>query len=231
MCDRRGGIGADGVILLKQDDWGLRMVYYNSDGLEGSMCGNGGRCFAAFAHMLGLAKEDIVFSAFDGIHHAKILKFQNGQYNVALQMGNVAKIENTGGCYILNTGSPHFVQFAESVKELDVFTLGKSIRNSPPYAKEGINVNFVSPYNTGIFIRTFERGVEAETMACGTGSVAAAIAAFEEGMVSESKNIQVNTLGGRLEISFDKVDGIYKNIVLTGPAAMVFQGNFHLYKP
>jgi diaminopimelate epimerase len=228
LCDRRAGVGADGVIVLKKDDQGLRMVYYNSDGFEGSMCGNGGRCFAAFARMLELTKEEVVFRAYDGEHRAQILNFENDRYWVALEMGDVETLEIKDGCYVLNTGSPHFVRFSESVKDLDVVSLGRSIRNAPPYSKEGINVNFAAIAHPGINIRTYERGVEAETMACGTGSVAVAIAAYEAGLVSDSKNIQVHTLGGTLEISFTKVEGRYTNIVLTGPATMVFQGTILL---
>lgn len=227
-CDRRGGIGADGVIVLQKDDTGMRMVYFNSDGYEGSMCGNGGRCFAAFANMLGLADDEVVFTAYDGPHRARILQAHQGRYQVALQMSDVDNLQQVDGCYVLDTGSPHYVQFKENVKDLDVFTLGRSIRNAPAYFQEGINVNFVTPANGGIELRTYERGVEAETMACGTGSVAAAIAAYEAGLVTESKNIPVRTLGGTLEISFDKINAQYKNVVLTGPATMVFQGTIQL---
>lgn len=229
LCNRRSGIGADGVILLKEQTNGLRMVYYNSDGKEGSMCGNGGRCFAAFARMLGLAGEQVDFEAYDGPHRAYVLESNNNQYTVQLEMSDVTGVEQLNNCMVLDTGSPHYITFVDDLDAVDVFNEGKSIRNSQPFAKDGINVNFVQPKSGALHIRTYERGVEAETMACGTGSVAAAIAAYESGLVSSSKNIIINTRGGQLQVSFEKNNGAYHHVTLTGPAEFVFKGSFQYH--
>lgn len=226
ICNRRSGIGADGVIILKELPNGLRMVYFNSDGREGSMCGNGGRCFAAFARMLGLAADQVDFEAYDGPHRAFVLNSNNNQYIVNLEMSHVSGVEKLNDCMLLDTGSPHYVTFVDDLDAVDVFNNGKSIRYSERFAKDGINVNFVQPESGVLKIRTYERGVEAETMACGTGSVAAAIAAYESGLVTSSNNIIIQTRGGVLQVSFEKKDGAYHHVTLTGPAEFVFKGFF-----
>ncbi|MFM7055052.1 MAG: diaminopimelate epimerase [Bacteroidota bacterium] len=226
LCNRRSGIGADGVILLKEQPNGLRMVYFNSDGKEGSMCGNGGRCFAAFARMLGLAGEQVDFEAYDGPHRAFVLSSHNNHYTVQLEMTDVTGVEKLKDCMVLDTGSPHYITFVDDLDAVDVFNAGKSVRYSERFAKDGINVNFVQPTSEALHIRTYERGVEAETMACGTGSVAAAIAAYESGLVSSNNNIIIHTRGGQLQVSFDKKDGAYHQVTLTGPAEFVFKGFF-----
>ncbi len=229
LCNRRSGIGADGVILLKEQTNGLRMVYYNSDGKEGSMCGNGGRCFAAFARMLGMAGEQVDFEAYDGSHRAYVLESNNNQYTVQLEMSDVTGVEKLNNCMVLDTGSPHYITFVDDLDAVDVFNEGKSIRYSERFAKDGINVNFVQPTSGALHIRTYERGVEAETMACGTGSVAAAIAAFESGKVTSGSNITIQTLGGKLQVGFEKKDGGYHHVTLTGPAEFVFKGFFQYH--
>lgn len=226
LCDRRGGVGADGVIVLQAEAETLRMVYFNSDGKEGSMCGNGGRCFAAFARMLGLAGERVDFEAYDGPHRADVLESNNNQYTVQLEMADVNGVEQLNDCMVLDTGSPHYITFVDDVDAVDVFNEGKSIRYSERFAKDGINVNFVQPTSGALHIRTYERGVEAETMACGTGSVAAAIAAYESGLAPSSNNIIIQTCGGQLQVAFEKKDGAYHHVTLTGPAEFVFKGFF-----
>jgi diaminopimelate epimerase len=226
ICNRRSGIGADGVIILKELPNGLRMVYFNSDGREGSMCGNGGRCFAAFARMLGLAADQVDFEAYDGQHRAFVLESKNNQYTVQLEMADVNGVEQLNDCMVLDTGSPHYITFVDDVDAVDLFNEGKSIRYSERFAKYGINVNFVQPTSGALHIRTYERGVEAETMACGTGSVAAAIAAYESGLVPSSNNIIIHTRGGQLQVAFEKKDGAYHHVTLTGPAEFVFKGFF-----
>ncbi|MFM7078967.1 MAG: diaminopimelate epimerase [Bacteroidota bacterium] len=228
ICNRFSGVGADGLIVLKKEPHGLRMVYYNSDGNQSSMCGNGGRCFAAFAHMLGLCGTSLSFDAIDGKHEATLLEHRGNTYTVSLSMNDVDSITALGACdFTLDTGSPHFVRITHHVDSMDVFHEGRKIRQSPPFEKDGINVNFIEPANHGVRIRTYERGVEAETKACGTGSVAAAVVAYEQGLVGSTDNIQIITQGGLLQVSFHKSNNRYTNIRLTGPAEFVFKGTYH----
>lgn len=228
ICNRYSGIGADGLIVLKKEQHGLRMIYYNSDGNQSSMCGNGGRCFAAFANMLGLCGMSLSFDAIDGKHEATLLGHHGNTYMVSLSMNDVERIMQLNDCdFQLDTGSPHFVRITNHVDEMDVFHEGRKIRESPPFAKDGINVNFIEPVNAGVRIRTYERGVEAETKACGTGSVAAAVVAYEKGLVNSSDEINILSQGGKLQVSFHKSNNRYTNIRLTGPAEFVFKGTYH----
>ncbi|MDD3721796.1 MAG: diaminopimelate epimerase [Lutibacter sp.] len=220
LCDRRFGIGADGLILLesseKQD---FTMVYYNADGKEASMCGNGGRCIAAFAKKLDIIKDKTTFEATDGLHFAEI---ENELVN--LQMADVENIEIYDTHVFLNTGSPHHVNFCQVVENLNVREMGSKIRFGAPYFEEGTNVNFVEQISDNAFkVRTYERGVEDETLACGTGVTAVAIAANKLNKTTEEK-IYIEVLGGKLEVSFKKEGDSYKNIFLKGPAQFVFEG-------
>jgi diaminopimelate epimerase len=220
LCDRRFGIGADGLILLepseKQD---FTMVYFNADGKEGSMCGNGGRCIVAFAKKLHIIKNETTFEAADGLHFAKI---ENELVN--LQMADVENIEIYDTHTFLNTGSPHHVSFCDAISTLNVAEIGSKIRYGAPYFEEGTNVNFVEQISGNSFkVRTYERGVEDETLACGTGVTAVAIAANKTNKTSEEK-IYIEVLGGKLEVSFNKEGNSYKNIFLKGPAHFVFEG-------
>jgi diaminopimelate epimerase len=220
LCDRRFGIGADGLILLepseKQD---FTMVYFNADGKEGSMCGNGGRCIVAFAKKLHIIKNETTFEATDGLHFAKI---ENDLVN--LQMADVKNIEIYDTHTFLNTGSPHHVSFCDAVSTLNVAEMGSKIRYGSPYFEEGTNVNFVEQISGNSFkVRTYERGVEDETLACGTGVTAVAIAANKTNKTSEEK-IYIEVLGGKLEVSFKKEGNGYKNVFLKGPAQFVFEG-------
>ncbi len=221
LCDRRFGIGADGLILLEPDDQtDFRMVYYNSDGNPSSMCGNGGRCIVAFAKKLGIVEDRAVFIATDGLHHATIA--QDG--TVSLQMKDVDTVETHGGFTFLDTGSPHHVQLEENLGDLDVRSSGAKIRYSTRYGQAGTNVNFVRPEPDGTFsIRTYERGVEDETLSCGTGATAAAIAMHATGKTDHNAII-VHVQGGRLGVSFEAASGRYANVWLTGPAQFVFKG-------
>lgn len=221
LCDRRFGIGADGLILLesseKQD---FSMLYYNADGKEGSMCGNGGRCIVAFAKKLNIIDIETTFEAIDGLHYAKI---ENELVN--LQMADIKSIEIYDTHTFLNTGSPHHVSFCDAVANLNVFEMGAKIRFGAPYFEEGTNVNFVEQISENSFkVRTYERGVEDETLACGTGVTAVAIAANKTNRTAEEK-IFIEVLGGNLEVSFKKEDDCYKNVFLKGPAQFVFEGN------
>ena len=225
LCDRRFGIGGDGLILLENDeenpDLDFKMVYYNSDGNESTMCGNGGRCIVAFAHFLDIFEEKCVFNAIDGLHEAEI---RNGI--VKLKMINVENIQKDGDNFVLNTGSPHFVKYVETLKNYNVYQNGNEIRNNSTYSKEGINVNFVEKISENeIFVRTYERGVEDETFSCGTGVTAAALT-FLNGKNQNSVNVKV--LGGNLKVYAEQKGNAYQNIWLEGPAKQVFKGKIEV---
>ncbi len=223
LCDRRFGIGADGLILLENDSQNdFRMVYYNSDGNQSSMCGNGGRCIVAFAHKLGLVSDETTFVATDGLHYATILA--NGE--VSLQMKDVDTVKIEKDYIFLDTGSPHHVMLVDDLDHFDVKNKGAEIRYSDLYGKAGSNVNFVNQISDNHFrLRTYERGVEDETFSCGTGATAAAIAMNAIGRTN-SHNVELDVEGGKLEVSFDKLadDSKYINVFLKGPATFVYQG-------
>jgi len=229
LCHRRFGIGADGLMFLEQSDqYDFEMKYYNADGREGTMCGNGGRCIIAFADLMNIKKNQFLFKAIDGLHNATILSKNNSLWQVKLQMTDVNNVEKNDTYYFLNTGSPHHVEFVENVQDIDVFTKGKSIRNNTYYGpKGGTNVNFVSFENDVIHVRTYERGVEDETLACGTGVTAVAIATALH-LGSYQKEYRLHAQGGDLQVSFDQHENRYTNIWLTGPAAHVFSSEIVL---
>jgi diaminopimelate epimerase len=218
ICNRRFGVGADGLILLQHNTAGnIEMVYFNADGKQGSMCGNGGRCFVQFANDLNLFNTELVFDAVDGLHIAKIV---NGL--IELKMIDVTAIKKMESDYFMNTGSPHFVRFVDNIHDLDVFNEGKAIRHSADFAPDGTNVNFAQFINGELWVRTFERGVEDETYSCGTGVTAAAIAAQRIGLKSP---IAIRTLGGKLKVSYTIGDNdLRTDVYLIGPAKRVFVG-------
>ena len=223
LCDRRFGIGADGLMLLeKVEDFDFKMVYYNADGNESTMCGNGGRCLVKFAYDQGVVSDKAYFLAVDGPHLAHI---KNDQ--VHLGMIDVYDVEKNGEAVFMNTGSPHYVEVSTDVENLDVFSKGKEIRYSERFAPGGTNVNFMQMLpDNALQVRTYERGVEDETYSCGTGVTACAIAAFFEGYKSP---VFIKTKGGDLQVSFDpKADSIFENVFLIGPAVKVFQGEVSL---
>jgi diaminopimelate epimerase len=221
LCNRRFGIGADGLILLETDtETDFRMVYYNSDGNLSSMCGNGGRCLVAFAKKLNLIQKETTFVATDGLHYATVA--DDGI--VSLQMIDVASIKNTSEYSYLNTGSPHHVQLVDNLEQYNVKENGAAIRYGNLYGKEGSNINFVKKINENTFsLRTYERGVEDETLACGTGATAVAIAMNAIGQ-TDLNVINLNVEGGKLTVSFEKGNGKYTNVFLKGPAEFVFKG-------
>ncbi len=225
LCDRRFGIGADGLILLENDtETDFRMVYYNSDGNQSSMCGNGGRCLVAFAKKLNVIENNTTFIATDGLHHATI----SADGLVSLQMIDVDAIQTTQEFSFLNTGSPHHVQLVEDLEHYNVKENGAAIRYSELYGKQGSNINFVKKIDATTFsVRTYERGVEDETLACGTGVTAVAIAMNATGKTNAT-SIHLNVEGGKLAVSFDKKDGHYTNIFLIGPAEFVFKGTIEI---
>ncbi len=221
LCHRRFGIGADGLMLLEQaENADFHMVYYNADGNQSSMCGNGGRCIAAFARQLGITGDETVFSAIDGLHRA----VHTAGNIVSLHMQDVSGIGEQEGGTVLNTGSPHYIRWVdEDVRLVNVFAEGRAIRNLPAFQPEGINVNFVQRLDDALWVRTYERGVEDETFSCGTGVTAAAIAASEQG--TGTFHTHIRTLGGNLEVTFLKdTPQTAKEVLLTGPAVLVFEG-------
>ena len=224
LCDRRFGIGGDGMMFLQQKEgFDFEMVYYNSDGQPSSMCGNGGRCIVAFARDLKIINDETNFLAVDGPHYAKI-----SDEWVSLQMIDVNSVYHDGDACVLNTGSPHYVIEAENLKDKDVFTEGRAIRYNNTYAKEGININFVETFDDHLFVRTYERGVEDETFACGTGVTAVALAMAKKRNQTGTINTPVKVLGGNLNIRFDYDGESFSNIFLEGPAKFVFEGGIEV---
>lgn len=226
LCDRKFGIGADGLMLLNdKPGFDFEMVYFNSDGRVGTMCGNGGRCLIKFAETIGIQKETYKFIATDGEHEARI--DTNGI--IYLKMNDVDMLVNHHGDFLVDTGSPHYIKLVPQLATFDVVKKGREIRNSREFEKEGINVNFVEQLDEPdkIFVRTYERGVENETLSCGTGVTAAALVCYhnENGF----NEVEVKTLGGRLNVEFDRVDdGKFRNIWLCGPAERVFAGTIEI---
>ncbi len=226
MCDRRFGIGGDGLMILNEKQgYDFEMKYYNADGRESSMCGNGGRCMIKFAYELGIHKSTYHFLAADGDHEAEI----DTDGIVSLKMQDVNHVSKFHGDFILNTGSPHYIKMVPDVMNTDVFKKGRDIRYSKEFEEEGINVNFVEQLQDEdkILVRTYERGVEDETWSCGTGVTAAALICYhnENGF----NDVEVKTLGGTLTVEFDRIDDShYSNIWLSGPAEKVFEGTIEL---
>ena len=220
ICHRRYGVGADGLIIIsKSSKYDFKMTYYNSDGYEGTMCGNGGRCAVQFASDMKIIQKKTTFEAIDGLHEAEMVR----PNFISLKMNDVNDVKETKHGLFIDTGSPHVMVKSENIHEIDVFNLGKTIRHSSVFSPEGTNVNFFEIDNDKIIIRTFERGVENETLACGTGSVATAIAAFHEKFITTQNNVQLKAKGGDLFVTFEG-DNPYNNIWLKGPAVKVFNG-------
>ncbi|MCW3093704.1 MAG: diaminopimelate epimerase [Ferruginibacter sp.] len=225
LCDRHFGIGADGLMLLgKKEGYDFEMVYYNADGNKSSMCGNGGRCLVKFAYHRGIMKTAYKFIAVDGSHIAEL----DSDGTVRLRMQDVNQVAYHSSYAVLNTGSPHFVKFANEVVDIDVVATGHEIRYSKEFIPDGVNVNFVELTDEdSIYVRTYERGVEDETLSCGTGVTAAALlsAHNENGF----NTVVVKTPGGYLRVEFDKIDDQhFNNIWLCGPAEFVYKGEIQI---
>ncbi len=223
LCNRRFGIGADGLILLQMEERTVRMVYFNSDGAPSSMCGNGGRCFVDFAQNLNVLRNSGIFLAVDGLHDFKMI----GEL-VSLKMGDVSNIEAIGDAVYMDTGSPHYVTMVDEVLDIDIIADARKVRYNERFSEKGTNVNFAAMMDGITHIRTYARGVEDETLSCGPGATAAAIAMHYLGNVSET-DIPVKVLGGKVNVSFKpRADGSYTDIWLTGPTAQVFDGEIEL---
>ena len=231
LCDRRFGVGADGLMTLcASAEADFEMHYYNADGPEGTMCGNGGRCLVAFADLMGIRKFD--FQACDGPHRAEVLSHNGDRRIVRLKMRDVEPPVKYPDGWLLETGSTHFLQWVENLASFDVDREGKRLRWDARFPK-GANVNFIEPFADHLFVRTYERGVEAETWACGTGATASALASYLHGekcfvrrMENGDERIKfaVETRGGSLAVDFIALpDGSFRDVWLTGPAARVFE--------
>lgn len=223
LCDRRFGIGADGLILVSESkEYDFEMIYFNSDGYESTMCGNGGRCASRFAINSGIAGNTMVFKAIDGIHRSSA----EGDI-IRLQMNDVISPKILNGNYFLNTGSPHYVIFRKDVAGINVNEEGRKIRWSEDFKPGGTNVNFVEIEDNGLFVRTFERGVEEETLSCGTGVTASAIASVLSGHFDMSP-VRIRTRGGNLSVSFTVSREKIYDVWLSGPATFVFKGDIEI---
>ncbi len=223
LCDRRFGIGADGLIILKNHSTvAFEMQYFNADGNQSSMCGNGGRCIARFFHDLGDATDKFSFWAIDGLH-----KVQITEKSVQLKMANVTDIERVGEDFFLDTGSPHHVAFVDKMPDNDFVIKAKAIRHSEKYKAEGVNVNFVEVQEKGLKIRTFERGVEDETLSCGTGVTACVLASKVAGKMTDNL-VDVQAQGGQLQVAFGQSTNGFEDIWLIGPAQKSFEGTVNI---
>lgn len=225
ICHRRFGIGADGLILLQnKSGFDFEMIYYNSDGRQSSMCGNGGRCIVKFAHDLKLIADTCHFWAIDGAHKASVLP----NNIVSLKMIDVEDVQQSGNDFVLNTGSPHYVRFASHINQMRIIDEAHKIRYNDIYKTDGINVNFAEPVNPHtIRMRTYERGVEDETYSCGTGVVAASLA-YASMSDDNLDTTTVETPGGFLKVNFERTDNGFKNIYLIGSALNVFEGEVEI---
>lgn len=226
LCDRRFGIGADGLMLMNEKPgYDFEMKYYNADGKGGSMCGNGGRCMIKFAYHLGIHLELYKFFAADGVHEAEI----DTDGIVSLKMKDVKTVKKFHSDFILDTGSPHYIKMVADVLNFDVYKKGHEIRHSKEFEEEGINVNFVEQTEEvdKIIVRTYERGVEDETHSCGTGVTAAALVCYHND--NGFNEVEVKTLGGSLVVEYDRTgDDRYENIWLCGPAEKIFEGTVEI---
>ncbi len=222
MCSRRFGIGADGLMLLDRSARAaFRLQYFNADGLEGSLCGNGSRCAVACMHRLGRFGHSGLFDAYDGLHEAEV----TAPGYVRLKMRDVSTIEQGKGFFVLDTGSPHYVTFVEDLRDLDIVQQGRAIRYSNRFRDRGINVNFVQEEDAGLKVYTYERGVENETLSCGTGVTAAALAHAQR-IGLPAGPISIETKGGQLMIQFKKVEDRFVDVWLCGPALPVYVGSY-----
>ncbi|MGN0032285.1 MAG: diaminopimelate epimerase [Candidatus Limimorpha sp.] len=226
ICNRRTGIGADGlIVIMPSENYDFRMKYFNCDGHESTFCGNGGRCVACFAFLEGVAPETMRYEAIDGIHQASVNKLTDNTFTVSLSMKDITEFQFDGERLIIDTGSPHFVTRVNNLRQYDVVGLGARIRYDKNISADGVNVDFLEVCGNDYYIRTYERGVEDETLACGTGVTASAIAAS---LWFGGEDIDIHTSIATLNVKFEKRDNGFSNIVLTGPATHVCDGTYFL---
>jgi diaminopimelate epimerase len=226
MCDRHFGVGADGLILLHdRNNWDFEMVYFNRDGNQSTMCGNGGRCIIALADFLSLCGPEVKFIAIDGEHHGVIKERSGYVWQVRLKMSDVTDIKQEEEQILVDTGSPHLVRFTEGLEDYPLVDRGRQIRYSDRFRKEGINVDFVEERNNSLAVRTYERGVEDETLSCGTGATASCLAYAIRKNMSSGK-VDIIAPGGKLSVSFKKEENTFRDIWLEGPAQLVFSGTY-----
>lgn len=224
ICHRRFGIGADGLMILENHPKAdFNMVYYNADGRPSSMCGNGGRCLVAFAKKMGVIEDQCTFMATDGLHEATIKDNW-----IELKMIDVHQLEYDGESCILDTGSPHYIKACSNLDDLDIVPTAHAIRYNDRFSNEGININFLQETDKGIRIRTYERGVEDETLACGTGATAAAIAYVDRYDLKGQQEVDIQVEGGQLSVKVNRVGDGYEDVWLCGPAAFVFEGEVEI---
>jgi diaminopimelate epimerase len=222
LCDRKFGIGADGLMLVENHDSAdFRMIYYNADGSQ-SLCGNGSRCAVAFANYLGIIGSNTYFETTDGFHHAEILEDRRVKFEL-LDVNDITRYDDR--TFFIDTGSPHHIELSENVEKIDIKPEGSAVRYSKQYEPAGTNVNFVEQLPGRIKVRTYERGVEDETLSCGTGVTACALMAHQLGYQSP---VTIETAGGQLQVFFEEKQGKYTNIFLAGPAVQVFQGTIKI---
>ena len=229
LCNRHLGIGADGLILINaKAGFDFEMIYFNSDGYPGTMCGNGGRCAVAAANHLNMIHGKARFIVNDIEYQAVILQKKHNEIFVKLRLNDVTGYKITDTYIFMNTGSPHHVEFVDNVMDMDVYNAGKHIRNSDLYRGQGANVDFVQLMEEHIFVRTFERGVEDETLSCGTGVVASVLATALRNETPGASAMEVRTKGGNLKVYFSFAHDTFTDIYLEGPATFVFKGEIEL---
>lgn len=228
LCHRQFGIGADGLITISDlPGFDFYMKYYNSDGGEGTMCGNGGRCLTAYAGARGVINKKARFSAIDGEHFSEILSVNGNEFYVSLKMTDVDKLQKFEDGYFVNTGSPHFVKFVRDIEKVDVYNDGKDLRWDKRFQPEGTNVNFVEIKEDFLIVRSFERGVENITLSCGTGVTASALVASAI-LKDDQQFFDIKTYGGDLKVRFARSINMFKDIWLEGAAIKVFEGQIEI---
>jgi diaminopimelate epimerase len=225
LCDRRFGIGADGLILLqKTAGYDFRMVYYNADGAESSFCGNGSRCIVAHAHRLGWIRQEAWFVASDGDHEAVV----HADGTIAVHMRSVKDWQWEAEDLILDTGSPHYIRIMDQMPLGDIVEQAQRIRYNPIWKAVGINVNFLAQVGDQLHVRTYERGVEGETLSCGTGVTASALAWAIQQKHTGLGRVTVVTPGGQLSVNWEAGTFGFRDVWLSGPALRVFGGEVQL---
>jgi len=226
LCHRNFGIGADGLILIsKGEKVDFKMDYFNADGFGDSMCGNGGRAAAVFAYLELNAKKKMHFEAIDGLHQAEIILRDGGSFDVKISMNDITDFDLNEERLIVDTGSPHYVKRCDNLAALDIIKTAAPIRYDKSISKDGLNINFMERQKEEIFLRTYEKGVENETLACGTGATAAAIAAA---LWYDMPSARIHSKGGDLEVNFKRKGQKFTDIWLRGPVQLVFEGSIDL---